>query len=1246
MRRVHLLLSATSWLVSVADRSRLEIGNYPAQDGVVAVAVGHRHQELSPARSRTDLEHLAKDVATPRIVQSARLRPDALAKVQSSLSDESATLLPQHWHNVTDSRGLPADQSTRVSKEAAWTIGKGRKDADEAVHRKDATTLATGSGEDVLQAEDEPGASLKDEDARPRGKASTAFMTGGSSPAAVLQADMQESGRRSQARGGDNEAAARPSSRSRGQGSGGEDSRERRKIVTRDMKGGSDAVLQGTAELITMMRSSDKGDRRHALSAIGRGGSKPVLLAIDDVKALLNDAEDSVRTAAAMAIKSGGPEAVLHAVGELQDSLKDESPGVRKNSASAIETGGSTAVLQAIVELKALLKDEDTGVRKCAASAIGAGRSMAVQQAAGELRALLRDKDAAVRMKAAWAIARGGREAGAVPPALGELKVLLQDEDAKVRRDAAWALGRGGPETALQAVGGLKALLQDADGAVRDNAAWALGVGEREAVLQAMGEVKAFLQDKDAKVRGKAAKAIGMGGHEAVLQALGELKAALLDANHKPREQAAEAIGRGGERVVLQSMGELKAALRDKEAVVRLRAANSIGRGGGSEAVLQATEDLEALLQDADALVREAAAKALGIAGADVVAHAAASILPSLGVGKNAETRSNAADIVMLLGPAAIEDTLPALREMLGESPFAHVAANSTEAQIQQQVPASAARALRKYCRDDKDRAPVDMFPDLKSAEQTLKLYAQEFPLFASPGALQDVEIAVGALTKLLEDRCMEMFEKQVHDLLLVTRWEVETPRGRMVNTFGSIGSAGRGLEAHRCPNNAACPGETFNVTYAANTVTGPSSSHNFTCPLARTCNCSPPCSNGYDSSVAGCAGCLNGWGRSSADAFTCQKCGDPWLQWTVWLARPSAMLAISMWSAKKAAMGRGDAAGFANDVLKIALSFSTTSVVIISSLATTWAYHDMQRQMKELLGWFSDTAQSGEPSGFSSADCLIGRELSLNELLALSIANPAIVLAAAALILGTICIIRRWQGEDSSFAEDLKTLGVVSGNLFLPGIAAACAMAVPCFHTQTGDVAGESLMSFSPSESCDKRVLYMAMRAPVLALAFAAGPGLWFWLLRRRAGERREQFFRFLTASYRPENVSWEVNRLARNMVMKCVVAVSPVSYAPGLQLTLAECLMFSFTAWHLRNQPYKLDLLNIVEAISLWVLNLCMMASTLAVSASWHLTPEFRVQLIIGVYGLLGINALGLALLFLWAKFMLDDDHKIFKP
>ncbi|CAK0886451.1 unnamed protein product [Prorocentrum cordatum] len=103
----------------------------------------------------------------------------------------------------------------------------------------------------------------------------------------------------------------------------------------------------------------------------------------------------------------------------------------------------------------------------------------------------------------------------------------------------------------------------------------------------------------------------------------------------------------------------------------------------------------------------------------------------------------------------------------------------------------------------------------------------------------------------------------------------------------------------------------------------------------------------------------------------------------------------------------------------------------------------------------------------------------------------------------------------DSSLAEDLMTLGVVSGNQYLPGIAAACALAVPCYHTQAEDASGSFLMVYSTSESCEARLLHVALRAPVLALVIAVGPVLWARLLQRRRGEGQDQFLRFLTASY-----------------------------------------------------------------------------------------------------------------------------------
>jgi len=313
--------------------------------------------------------------------------------------------------------------------------------------------------------------------------------------------------------------------------------------------------------------------------------------------------------------------------------------------------------------------------------------------------------------------------------------------------------------------------------------------------------------------------------------------------------------------------------------------------------------------------------------------------------------------------------------------------------------------------------------------------------------------------------------------------------------------------------------------------------------------------------------------------------------------------------------------------------------------LATSDSYRDMSDPTKRRLGWFSDATRSGEATWSSSADCLFGRVVPLNQLLVMPLANLFIVLAAAALVLGIICIIRNWQARDSNYAKDLTTLGLVSANQYLPSVAAACAIAIPCYRTQTEVALGVSMMVYSTSEVCEERSSYIAMRAPVLALAFAAGPILWSWLIHRRRGDDRNESLRFLTASYRPESEAWEANRLAKTMLLRCAVAVAPISYCAGLQLVLVMLIMFSFTALHIKVQPYKFAVLNNVEAVSLWVLNLNTMASSLVVNGSWFVSTGFAQQLIIGIYGLLAINSLVLAALFLWAKFIMKDSHEFFK-
>ncbi|CAK0836882.1 unnamed protein product [Prorocentrum cordatum] len=188
--------------------------------------------------------------------------------------------------------------------------------------------------------------------------------------------------------------------------------------------------------------------------------------------------------------------------------------------------------------------------------------------------------------------------------------------------------------------------------------------------------------------------------------------------------------------------------------------------------------------------------------------------------------------------------------------------------------------------------------------------------------------------------------------------------------------------------------------------------------------------------------------------------------------------------------------------------------------------------------------------------------------------------------------------------------------------------------------------MACSTSQSCHERGVYIAVRVPLLALTFLAGPILWSWLLHRRQADGRSKSLRFLTASYRAETDAWEAIRLAKNMVLKCAVALSPISYCAGQQLILVLGVMFFCTASHLQHQPCRFQVLNHVEAITLGVLNIGMMAASLVVSGSWFMSKDFAQQLTVASYSLLAVIFLGLAFLVVWAKLVLHDDHKLLKP
>jgi len=865
-------------------------------------------------------------------------------------------------------------------------------------------------------------------------------------------------------------------------------------------------------------------------------------------------------------------------------------------------------VLQAVSELKALLREPSPYIRERAAFAISQGCPEVILQAVDDLKAALHDAEPKVRVKAAAAIGNGLREV--VLQAMGELKTMLSDANAMARRSAASAIGQGGHEAVLQAVDGLKALLRDQSASVKEKAAWAVGQGLGEAVHQAVGELKVLLKGR--KDRGPGV-----------------------------REKAAWAIGQGGNETVLQAMAELEALLKDPVAKVRAAAAEAIGKGG-SDAVRQAMGELHSLLHDSDAGVRKSAAYCLQSSGAEFVDHAVKYLRPSLNwTTTESEALRDALDAVDKLGLAAIQSCLPELKLVLRECDLWDKFSASSVA-MNQLIIAGAAKPLRRFFMSLPSPLPVDMFHVLQQARGKLASMATKFPTLADYSAIREVESAIDALTAVAEYSCMKAFEAQVGDLLPVKWLAVEAPNGYMVK----LGA--HGLEAHKCPNSRACPRETINVTVAAAGSGRASASPraDYTCPLARnTSGEGSPCDEGYNSSVAGCAGCLKGWGRSFSDAFLCQRCSSFGWQWAAWLAQPSALLLLSLRSANNAA-AQGEAAAFANDVLKITLSFSSSSAVILSSLGTSAVNRNFSNHTKDWLGHVSWVTQLGEAIGSSSAaDCLLGRVLSLDELLVMSLVNPAIVLSTAVLVLGVICVVRWWRDLGTTFGKDLMTLSLVAGNLYLPSVAAACAIVVPCYHTQAEDYRDSFRMAYSTAESCGDRWFHMLFRAPLLGLVFIVGPFLWWWLLDKCALEEDRRLLRFLTASYRPANQGWEANRLAKNILLKFAVAAAPESYYPGLQLFLVLTLMFTFTAAHLRCYPYKFGALNTIEASSLCVQNVCIMVSSLAVSESWPLTRGFAAHLTLSAYSLLAINAFVLSSLCVWSRFRLDDGHDLVK-
>lgn len=494
---------------------------------------------------------------------------------------------------------------------------------------------------------------------------------------------------------------------------------------------------------------------------------------------------------------------------------------------------------------------------------------------------------------------------------------------------------------------------------------------------------------------------------------------------------------------------------------------------------------------------------------------------------------------------------------------------------------------------------------------------------------------------------CSSLLSRQVDESVFVAENSLQVHDGITIDTVA--------LQARRCPNPAACPKQTWSLRVASGNASG---SGRDTClfeldqlvgamsTINSTRRPGSMCAEGYSNSRAGCAGCAESYGRSIMDPFKCEPCGKSILQWAGWFLQPSLLFMLSLRSAQSAA-GRGQSAAFANDALKILISYSSGAAVVASPLSSLKVVSDRSKQtanlrkavwsqwMLELGLKTASVADTTAPWYSSSHDCLMepfnqGQPASLKQLLLLALALPTTVLALSVLMLIIESLFSR-----VSVADRLLTCTIVAGNQFLPGVVAACARAIPCYHTQQGgpNTVWHSLMAYEPAE-CNERNWYAIINGPVMAMAFLAGPVYLFVLVR--CWTREDRLLAFLTGSYRKEMKVWESLRLAKTMLLVGVGAAVPATYAPALQLALALIILTVFLAAHLHMRPYQKDRwkLAVAEAVSLLALVISFTLCGLLANGAWWLTPDMEGALLFSTGALLTMTFMGLLALFAIAR------------
>eukprot|EP00913_Durusdinium_trenchii_P020217 g18994.t3 len=339
-------------------------------------------------------------------------------------------------------------------------------------------------------------------------------------------------------------------------------------------------------------------------------------------------------------------------------------------------------------------------------------------------------------------------------------------------------------------------------------------------------------------------------------------------------------------------------------------------------------------------------------------------------------------------------------------------------------------------------------------------------------------------------------------------------------------------------------------------------------------------CKEGYDEKSEGCSRCAASYGRQREDPFQCKKCRKPWLQWLAYVAKPTGIYAVSLWTAQKVEKGR------LGSLLKIWLAFG---VVVASILPSITSSHRVEAVHAHFAEFAKDSVETGgETASMAtlisgpSYDCLLGGEsASMTAWLGLSCAPMLVLWVLTVLwVLVQSMQLQETEMQMQRLMEGALKTSIVIINCFLPDVVAALMRFFPCMHFQYPE-RSHRYLQFDVTTKCHD-VIPQRIGAILSAFSLGALLGPVYWLMvvqKSKEWPNRKLTLGFLISGYKEKVCWWEATVLVRKCAVAVVIATFSATYSPMLYLSNLLMVVGTALACHAFVQPYNDKFLNKLE-------------------------------------------------------------------